>query len=606
LYDTVNKCYALQGYATKKVIVSSTNCPSPCYSGIEAPKLDKVTLTNICPSLTANLNSINSSNLPRNTVLSWHTSLPASSSNKVSNPASVSITGAYYASFYDPTNNCYSANGNAATSVWVEIVDCNSPCASGSSAPNLSATSLKNVCPIASADLSNIFASNRPFNSSVILEWHTATPANALNKVANSKSVGSGTYYAVFYDTANNCYSGNGNATSQVLVSLENCANKCIAGSVQPVFAKTTLTNVCPSVTVNLNSLVASNQPKGTIIEWRANTGTVVVNATAVVAGTYTALFKDTLNNCYSSGNSSTVSVVLSDCKALVAVYDQVSVNPKLGFGNPLTYNVGANDTFNSTSKFSIPWDGKPKKGTASINPSTGILSYTLNDSSFIGYDTVKYNLCDTVTGKCSSAYAVFTVAYPKDTTIDNNMVPGSGKTTVYVYPSNTGIPILPSGASQVFTVSQVSANGTVTIDPVTGKISYTGNSSACGKDSFKVARTYVYSNGTKDVFYSWVFVNNNCESIDFPNYLSPNGDGVNDVFVLPSSYVKKYPDAKLVVFNRWGSIVWRSYGPYQNNWDGVNYDSQTLPDGVYYYMIEGSTQPGFQPKSGFVEIMRN
>jgi gliding motility-associated-like protein len=96
------------------------------------------------------------------------------------------------------------------------------------------------------------------------------------------------------------------------------------------------------------------------------------------------------------------------------------------------------------------------------------------------------------------------------------------------------------------------------------------------------------------------------CSSNDIPNYFTPNGDGINDAFVIPN-FATKYRNAKLIIYNRWGNIVWRSYGPYQNNWVGTHYDGQPLPDGVYYYMIENKDDKDLvQPITGFIQIGRD
>ncbi|WP_211230234.1 autotransporter outer membrane beta-barrel domain-containing protein, partial [Algoriphagus marincola] len=48
--------------------------------------------------------------------MTWHTGVPATNANKVSNPAAV-ISGVYYASFYSPSEDCYTLNGEAVTSL---------------------------------------------------------------------------------------------------------------------------------------------------------------------------------------------------------------------------------------------------------------------------------------------------------------------------------------------------------------------------------------------------------------------------------------------------------------------------------------------------------
>lgn len=76
---------------------------------------------------------------------------------------------------------------------------------------------------------------------------------------------------------------------------------------------------------------------------------------------------------------------------------------------------------------------------------------------------------------------------------------------------------------------------------------------------------------------------------VEVPELLTPNGDGKNDVFDIKN--IEYFPDNELLVFNRWGNIVY-SKKSYKNEWDGsanVNFTtgSGKLPTGTYFYLLK-------------------
>lgn len=114
---------------------------------------------------------------------------------------------------------------------------------------------------------------------------------------------------------------------------------------------------------------------------------------------------------------------------------------------------------------------------------------------------------------------------------------------------------------------------------------------------------------------YIQVFNQYGCDTIYFdtleikpvklkvPNIFTPNGDGVNDEFIITEAPPEEdgedgkssladdtepvnpintyYERSELVIFNRQGRIVYRS-NDYQNDWDGSD-----LPDAVYFYILK-------------------
>jgi gliding motility-associated-like protein len=89
-------------------------------------------------------------------------------------------------------------------------------------------------------------------------------------------------------------------------------------------------------------------------------------------------------------------------------------------------------------------------------------------------------------------------------------------------------------------------------------------------------------------------------KKVKIPNAFSPNGDGINDDWKIVNLIT--YPEATVQVFNRHGQKVFESRG-YNVNWNGT-YNSQPLPVGTYYYVIDLKTDL-FPKLTGWVFVVR-
>ncbi|PKQ62751.1 hypothetical protein BZG02_11115 [Labilibaculum filiforme] len=92
-------------------------------------------------------------------------------------------------------------------------------------------------------------------------------------------------------------------------------------------------------------------------------------------------------------------------------------------------------------------------------------------------------------------------------------------------------------------------------------------------------------------------------EYVFIPEGFSPNGDGINDFFVIKG--IKDFPNSVLMIFNRWGAKIYSTKG-YQNNWDGradnsLTVGSEIIPEGTYYYVID--LGDGSKALKGFIYI---
>ncbi|MBC5993839.1 ice-binding family protein [Pontibacter cellulosilyticus] len=85
---------------------------------------------------------------------------------------------------------------------------------------------------------------------------------------------------------------------------------------------------------------------------------------------------------------------------------------------------------------------------------------------------------------------------------------------------------------------------------------------------------------------------------LNFPKAFSPNGDGKNDTWVIEN--LMKYPKNQVVIFNRWGSEVYKK-DDYQNDWNG-----NKLEKGTYFYKVSVTMCDGADKVfTGYVTIFR-
>ncbi len=99
--------------------------------------------------------------------------------------------------------------------------------------------------------------------------------------------------------------------------------------------------------------------------------------------------------------------------------------------------------------------------------------------------------------------------------------------------------------------------------------------------------------NGCTDMIH----LNSKDCQLKIPNVITPNGDGINDVFKI--SGLINFPNTQLIIFNRWGKKVFESFN-YSNDWNASN-DAE----GVYYYILK--TTVGQKKKyEGSLSVFRN
>lgn len=117
------------------------------------------------------------------------------------------------------------------------------------------------------------------------------------------------------------------------------------------------------------------------------------------------------------------------------------------------------------------------------------------------------------------------------------------------------------------------------------------------------------------DTFYIKDFIVADSSFIDAPNFFTPDGNGINDKFVVKFFSMKS---VKITILNRWGKVIhkWESNnvrgfvntaeGVTESVWDG-KVGGRVATPGVYYYVVEGIGRDGETRKAnGFFHLFRD
>jgi gliding motility-associated-like protein len=115
---------------------------------------------------------------------------------------------------------------------------------------------------------------------------------------------------------------------------------------------------------------------------------------------------------------------------------------------------------------------------------------------------------------------------------------------------------------------------------------------------------------GLGDNVFEWAVTNGVCPPVIdmvnikvndllIPTLITPNGDGRNDYFVLRG--IETLGSTELVIFDRRGLKVYEN-NEYDNTWEGLDYNSNPLPDDTYFYVIRTASGKSL---SGYIVVRR-
>jgi gliding motility-associated-like protein len=199
----------------------------------------------------------------------------------------------------------------------------------------------------------------------------------------------------------------------------------------------------------------------------------------------------------------------------------------------------------------------------------------------------------------------------------------------IIFYINSAGADNFTSSVGAYFSPTQVSQSGSWNVLPyqpqvendpnnyITDTLGWTkisGTFTAQGGEQYMVIGTFADSSsirltvtdsmlaGGVYFFVDGISVHEVASDVVIPNVFTPNGDGVNDLFI-PA--ITNVGDWTLEIFNRWGVKV-GSLNVTSRQWDGTTTSGKPCSDGVYYYVLTGKRQEGTEYlHKGFVHLLR-
>ncbi len=488
----------------------------------------------------------------------------------------------------------------------VTITD--SYCLAGNIAPVLDASVPTAFCGIISQDLNEYTNSVPPAGTA--LTWSTNRDPSITNAHIFSDVDAPGTYYGFFYDAVDNC----GSPVLTVNLTINETPGKV---------EQTTPGSICGQGSVTLQAI--RNTP-GTVLNWydRETGGTFLGTGTSFVtpsiAETTTFYVEATANGCTSERTAVIATVyeqpnpgVANNTSAcsLAEGFTTVDLNTRLVGADPGVWTITS----------------VPTGSTVTIGPNNIVDFVGQPDGDYIFTYTT-----NTAQAPCTDPSTTLTVSVsPSDCApddIDLELVKQVDKGSVDV------------GGQVTFTLaltnlSDIQATNIIVSDPLGISYGFPYVASTPSKGTYNnitgewaidvlephesislilVASVPVEGTFTNMAMITASFPNdgnpaNNESSVEVEvlstvclqifNQISPNGDGINDEFII--NCIRNYKNNKLEIFDRYGNKVF-SKTNYDNTWSGTGKNGD-LPKGTYFYSLD--LGDGSAGKTGWIQIIR-
>jgi len=390
----------------------------------------------------------------------------------------------------------------------------------------------------------------------------------------------------------------------------------------------------CNNTSVTLDGST-SDIAANIIYSWSTINGNITTDTTlntidADLDGSYTITVTNTTNGCITSGDVdisqdtvTPIAIITSSSLTLDCNYPSgnIDASTSTGIGNTYLWSTTNGNISNgaNTPTPTVDLDGTynltitSANGCVNLNPiAETVLIDTVSPTISINIaDTLTCNILE-ITLDASASQSGVTYQW---TTSNGSIESGDQTSTPIiglngVYDLNI---IAPNGCSSNASVTVVNSEAPIAnmvVDPLEGfqplYVTFTDSSSGVGleyswdfgngdyDDSQNTDYTYIefgefesiltvtdqYGCSDYDTTIITVF---ELSEVIVPNIFSPNGDGVNDVFIISGGGIK---NLNAQIINRWGQIIYE-WDTAFGSWDGHSFAGEESASGSYFYFID-------------------
>ncbi|KJD34187.1 hypothetical protein PW52_13390 [Tamlana sedimentorum] len=255
-----------------------------------------------------------------------------------------------------------------------------------------------------------------------------------------------------------------------------------------------------------------------------------------------------------------------------VSINESVSGNSSeitSSLGNPYCASDGET-TLSAISANAYQWYKEGELIEGAINQ-----IYKTNKS---GLYTVDIDL-----GTCSTSASIDldTMTFTSDLNVEDEFALSDGEAVIVNISTNADLPVFQWFLNEVLITGETSSQLTV---------NQTGNYRA----------VVTQTNGCETSATHQFYVSEPFPSVEnIPNIISPNGDGINDTWVIPKNYVSG-SNAEVTIMTSQGKVVLRTNN-YLNNWPEESIVFTSI-NPVYYYVIKTENN---QTKKGSITVLK-